>query len=95
MKKYGCVVPMLPQQAAGESNVFATAGLKARSQMSNAKQTVEENHAQTVLVIDVTSGKNSTRMLGYLRSRFPHILTYCVMADTGFEHVRPLRTSHG
>jgi len=29
-------------------------------------------------------------MLGYLRSRFPHIPTYCVMADTGFEHVRPV-----
>ena len=29
-------------------------------------------------------------MLGHVRSLFPRIPTYCVMADTGFEHVRPV-----
>ena len=29
-------------------------------------------------------------MLGYLRDRFPKVPAYCLMADTGFEHVRPI-----
>jgi len=34
-------------------------------------------------------------MLGFIRSQFPHIPTYCVMGDTGFEHVRRLRQWNG
>ncbi len=46
---------------------------------------------RVALVINVSGGKDSTRTLGYLRSRFLHIPTYCLMADTGFEHVRPVQ----
>jgi 3'-phosphoadenosine 5'-phosphosulfate sulfotransferase (PAPS reductase)/FAD synthetase len=41
-------------------------------------------------VVNVSGGKDSTRMLGYLRVRFPEVKTYCVYADTGFEHVKPV-----
>jgi DNA sulfur modification protein DndC len=54
------------------------------------EQIIEGNSQRIALVINLRGGKDSTRMLGYLRSRFPHIPTYCVMADTGFEHVRPV-----
>ena len=46
--------------------------------------------SRLALVVNLSGGKDSTRMLGYVRSRFPDVTTYCVMADTGFEHVRPI-----
>ena len=45
---------------------------------------------QAALVINLSGRKDSTRMLGFLCSQFPTIPAYCVMADTGFEHVRPV-----
>jgi DNA sulfur modification protein DndC len=51
---------------------------------------IEDNQQRIALVINVSGGKDSTRMLGFIRFRFPQIPTYCVMADTGFEHVRPV-----
>jgi 3'-phosphoadenosine 5'-phosphosulfate sulfotransferase (PAPS reductase)/FAD synthetase len=54
------------------------------------EQIIEGNSQRIALVVNLRGGKDSTRMLGYLRSQFPHIPTYCVMADTGFEHVRPV-----
>ena len=58
--------------------------------MLNPEQFIEPNPERVALVISVSGGKDSTRMLGYLRSRFPHIPTYCVTADKGLEHVRPV-----
>ena len=51
---------------------------------------IAQYREQAALVINVSGGKDSTRMLGFLRSQFPTIPAYCVMADTGFEHVRPV-----
>ena len=48
------------------------------------------NKGRVALVINLSGGKDSTRMLGYLRDRFPAVPAYCVMADTGFEPVRPV-----
>ena len=39
------------------------------------EQMIEENQDQTVLVIDVSGGRDGTRMLGYLRFRFPAIFS--------------------
>ncbi len=60
--------------------------------MIAVKQFIAENAEQIALVVRVrvSGGKDSTRMLGFLRAQFPAIPTYCVMADTGFEHVRPV-----
>jgi len=41
-------------------------------------------------VVNVSGGKDSLRMLGYLKEQFPNQTMYAVMADTGFEHVRPI-----
>lgn len=51
---------------------------------------IADNSERIALITNVSGGKDSTRMLGYLRPRFPQIPTYCVLADTGFEHVRPV-----
>ncbi len=42
------------------------------------------NKDRVALVINLSGSKDSTRMLGYLRDRFPEVPAYCVMADTGF-----------
>ena len=42
------------------------------------------------LLLNLSEGKDSTRMLGFVRERFPSLKTYAVMADTGFEHVKPV-----
>jgi DNA sulfur modification protein DndC len=42
------------------------------------------------LVVNHSGGKDSMRTLGFVRELFPDITTYGVMADTGFEHQRPI-----
>jgi DNA sulfur modification protein DndC len=42
------------------------------------------------LLLNLSGGKDSTRMLGFIRQHFPTVKTYAVMADTGFEHVKPV-----
>jgi DNA sulfur modification protein DndC len=58
--------------------------------MTEQERFIAENRECVALVINISGGKDSTRMLGYLRDRFPDIPADCVMADTGFEHVRPV-----
>ena len=58
--------------------------------MIDPEEFIATNSARLALVINLSGGKDITRMLGYVRARFPDITTYCVMADTGFEHVRPI-----
>jgi 3'-phosphoadenosine 5'-phosphosulfate sulfotransferase (PAPS reductase)/FAD synthetase len=41
-------------------------------------------------VVNHSGGKDSTRMLGFVRKKFPDTPTYVGMADTGFEHVFPI-----
>ena len=42
------------------------------------------------IVVNHSGGKDSQRMLGFIREQFPAVRTYVVMADTGFEHVKPV-----
>lgn len=58
--------------------------------MQLAEEFIAQHRADVALVINISGGKDSSRMLGHLRDRFPNVATYCVMADTGFEHVRPV-----
>ena len=46
--------------------------------------------ASTALLLNLSGGKDSTRMLGFVREKYPEVKTYAVMADTGFEHVKPV-----
>jgi DNA sulfur modification protein DndC len=47
-------------------------------------------HEDIALVINVSGGKDSQYMLEVLCERFPHVEKHVVMADTGFEHVKPV-----
>ncbi len=59
--------------------------------MEHPEELIAQHRDEVALVINISGGKDSTRMLlGHVRSRFPDVPTYCVMADTGFEHVRPV-----
>ena len=49
-----------------------------------------ENDESTVLVVNHSGGKDSMRMLGLLAAEFPDLPIVCVMADTGFEHRKPV-----
>jgi 3'-phosphoadenosine 5'-phosphosulfate sulfotransferase (PAPS reductase)/FAD synthetase len=42
------------------------------------------------LVVNHSGGKDSMRMLGFIRENFPDCNAYAVMADTGFEHQAPI-----
>lgn len=50
----------------------------------------EEHGSSLAFVVNHSGGKDSTRMLGFVRRRFPESPTYAVMADTGFEHQNPI-----
>ena len=50
----------------------------------------QEHGDELALVVNMSGGKDSVRMLGFLREHFPTVRTYVVMADTGFEHVKPV-----
>jgi 3'-phosphoadenosine 5'-phosphosulfate sulfotransferase (PAPS reductase)/FAD synthetase len=49
-----------------------------------------EHGNDLALVVKHSGGKDSIRMLGFVRKKFPDVPTYAVMADTGFEHVSPI-----
>ena len=48
------------------------------------------SEGSVALLLNLSGGKDSTRMLGLLRQQFPTLKMYAVMADTGFEHVKPV-----
>ena len=58
--------------------------------VDQVKSLVREHGNDLALVVNQSGGKDSTRMLGFLRNKFPDSPTYAVMADTGFEHVSPV-----
>ena len=47
-------------------------------------------HSNTVLIVNMSGGKDSVKMLGTLRQKYPTVRIIAVMADTGFEHVNPI-----
>lgn len=49
--------------------------------------------ADLSFVVNHSGGKDSTRMLGFVRRKFPDSPIYAVMADTGFEHQRPISSA--
>jgi DNA sulfur modification protein DndC len=51
---------------------------------------IKEFGSNVALVVNQSGGKDSTRMLGLIREIIPLCTTYGVMADTGFEHQRPI-----
>jgi 3'-phosphoadenosine 5'-phosphosulfate sulfotransferase (PAPS reductase)/FAD synthetase len=54
-------------------------------------KSLEQEHGNDLaFVVNHSGGKDSARMLGFIRKQFPDSPTYAVMADTGFEHVVPI-----
>lgn len=51
---------------------------------------IQEHGDNLAIVVNHSGGKDSQRMLGLIREHFPTVKTYAVMADTGFEHVKPV-----
>ena len=51
---------------------------------------VQKHGDDLAFVVSHSGGKDSTRMLGLVRQKFPDSSAYAVMADTGFEHVSPI-----
>jgi len=49
-----------------------------------------KNHSNVALIVNMSGGKDSVRMLGYLCEKYPSVKKYAVYADTGFEHVKPI-----
>ena len=47
-------------------------------------------HKDTVLIVNISGGKDSIYMLGLLRQMYPNVRMIAIMADTGFEHVNPI-----
>lgn len=60
------------------------------SELDAVQHLQQEHGANLAFVVNHSGGKDSTRMLGFVRRRFPDATTYAVMADTGFEHQKPI-----
>lgn len=58
--------------------------------LEEMRRIAQEHGNDLALVVNHSGGKDSTRMLGFVRKKFPNVPTYEVMADTGFEHVSPI-----
>lgn len=58
--------------------------------LDEVKHLIARLDGSVAFVINHSGGKDSTRMLGFVRECFPNSPTFAVMADTGFEHQRPI-----
>jgi DNA sulfur modification protein DndC len=64
--------------------------MKMCNSLDEVKRLVERFDGSAAFVINHSGGKDSTRMLGFVREHLPKATTLAVMADTGFEHQRPI-----
>lgn len=64
--------------------------MKEGPQLQAIDDLVIGSEGSLALLLNLSGGKDSTRMLGLVREKFPRVKTYAVMADTGFEHVKPV-----
>jgi DNA sulfur modification protein DndC len=58
--------------------------------LDEVKRLVERFDGSAAFVINHSGGKDSTRMLGFVLESLPEATPFAVMADTGFEHQRPI-----
>ncbi len=65
-------------------------GENVATELDAVREFVQEHGADLAFVVNHSGGKDSTRMLGLVRRRFQDSPTYPVMADTGFEHQKPI-----
>lgn len=58
--------------------------------LDQVRELISRGGTSVALVVNHSGGKDSGRMLGFVREKFPDVQAYVVMADTGFEHVQPV-----
>lgn len=58
--------------------------------LEQVRRLARDHGGNLAFVVNHSGGKDSTRMLGFIRAKFSDAPTYAVMADTGFEHVSPI-----
>lgn len=58
--------------------------------LETVRTLIAQHGTDVAFLVNHSGGKDSQRMLGYLKEHFPAQKMYCVMADTGFEHVKPV-----
>jgi 3'-phosphoadenosine 5'-phosphosulfate sulfotransferase (PAPS reductase)/FAD synthetase len=58
--------------------------------LEQVRRLAQDHGSDLAFVVNHSGGKDSTRMLGFIRTNFPDAPAYAVMADTGFEHQRPI-----
>jgi DNA sulfur modification protein DndC len=60
------------------------------SELDAVCELVAQHGSNLAFVVNHSGGKDSTRMLGFVRNKFRDSPAYAVMADAGFEHQRPI-----
>src|SRR5206468_3482188 len=58
--------------------------------IEHVKGLIAQHGSNFAFVINHSGGKDSTRALGFICENFPTAKKYVVMADTGFEHIKPI-----
>jgi DNA sulfur modification protein DndC len=64
--------------------------ISKQEMIDNVQALVAAHGSELAFVVNMSGGKDSVRMLGYLQENFPNVKQYVVYADTGFEHVKPV-----
>jgi DNA sulfur modification protein DndC len=77
-------------QTINQPGLFDQPAEPQRDPLELAREMIETYGDRLAIVVNHSGGKDSQRMLGYIRQHFPSVTTYVVYADTGFEHVKPV-----
>jgi DNA sulfur modification protein DndC len=64
--------------------------MKMCQSLDEVRRLVERFDGSVAFVVNHSGGKDSTRMFGFVRESLPEATTFAVIADTGFEHQRPI-----
>ena len=59
-------------------------------ELETVRRLVQERGSDLAFVVNPSGGKDSTRMLGFVRKKFRDCPTYVVMEDTGFAASPPV-----
>jgi 3'-phosphoadenosine 5'-phosphosulfate sulfotransferase (PAPS reductase)/FAD synthetase len=64
------------------------------TEMEQVRRSAQQHCDDFAFVVNQSGGKDSTGMMGLVRQTFPYAPTYADMADTGFEHIAPVKAAN-
>jgi 3'-phosphoadenosine 5'-phosphosulfate sulfotransferase (PAPS reductase)/FAD synthetase len=64
--------------------------MKMCQSLDEVNRLIEPFDGSAGFVINHSGGKDSTRMLGFVREGLPEATTFAVITDIGIEHQRPI-----